>query len=95
MTFRDETETEGVEQKKCLFTKYSSCEELPDSFMIVWKEGDKIEQLMVPNNCAMTWVKADKDYRKYRPLDDHEPHPVAYAARGTSPTAAYILTKKQ
>lgn len=99
MNFKDDEEiaagAAGEEQNKCLLKDYNTCEELPKSFMLVWKEGTEVEQLMVPNNCNMTWVTKDKDYRKYRPLDDKEPHPVAYAARGTDPTDVYVLVKKQ
>ena len=94
MTFHDETETVGVEQKKCLFTDINSCEELPNSFMLIWQNDTKLEQLQVPDKCTMAWVTKDKDYRKYRPEDDKEPHPVGYAPRGFDAKKIHILIKK-
>lgn len=97
MNFGDDEEyPQGiqVEQQKCLFTDFSSCEQLPDSFLLVWQKGDQLEQLMVPNKCNMTWVTAGKDYRKFRPIDDKDPHPVGYAPRGFKAEKIHIMTKE-
>jgi hypothetical protein len=91
--YQHDDETEPVAQNKCLLEGYMHCDELPRSFMLVWKEGDKLEQLMVPDRCRTTRVVQGKDFRKYAPLDDDEPHPAAYAARGTDPASVYIMTK--
>jgi hypothetical protein len=97
MDYRHGEGLPSVPQDKCLFRDYSSCEQLPSSFRVVWygANGDQ-EMLTVPNNCTMSWYigEDENDFRKYRPIDDKYPHPVAYAPRGFDAVKAAILVKE-
>jgi len=95
MSYRECDDCQSVPQDKCLFREYSNCEQLPQSFLVVWtmKDGSQ-EQLQVPNRCNIAMT--NDDMRKYRYIDDKQPHPVAYAPRYMDAEKAAILvnTKK-
>ncbi len=100
MSYRDNTESEGVIQKKCVFAKAGP--EYGKSFVIQWSSGNK---LRVPDSGKMAWLVKNetggKDYRKYQPQEPvegggYKPGTPAevYAGRGDNSTRAYILVKK-
>ena len=81
-------------QKRCLFRDYSNCSQMPSSFRVVWIDAaGRQETLDVPSNCSIAMGQESAGYRKWRPIDDHYPHPVAYAPRGFSAVRCVILVR--
>ena len=81
-------------QKRCLFRDYSNCSQVPSSFRVVWIDAaGRQESLDVPSNCSIAMGQESAGYRKWRPIDDHYPHPVAYAPRGFSAVRCVILVR--
>jgi len=81
-------------QKRCLFRDYSNCSQMPSSFRVVWIDAaGRQESLDVPSNCSIAMGQESAGYRKWRPIDDHYPHPVAYAPRGFSAVRCVILVR--
>ena len=81
-------------QKRCLFRDYSNCSQMPSSFRVVWIDAaGRQESLDVPSNCSIAMGQESAGYRKWRPIDDHYPHPVAYAPRGFSAIRCVILVR--
>lgn len=100
MSFRDDTESTGIIQKKCVFDKPGP--EYGDSFVVQWTSGNTLN---VADSSRMNWLvtneDGDKDYRKYHPYEpNHQGGYVpgspaeVYAGRNDNSTRAAILVKK-
>jgi len=81
-------------QKRCLFRQQSNCIQMPPRFRVVWIDSSgRQESLDVPKNCSIAMGQESAGYRKWRPIDDKYPHPVAYAPRGFSAVRCVILVR--
>ena len=84
-------------QKRCLFRNFSSSTQLPQQgFTVIWIDAaGRQESLSVSSSQVggISMGDLNAGYRKYRHIDDHYPHPVAYAPRGFSAVRCVILVR--